>query len=312
MRSKPTYQMDESWRVFDPNPTQPTFTLPPGAVDAHCHVFGPGDRFPYAEQRKYTPCDAPKEKLQELREFLGFERNVIVQASCHGTDNAALVDALEQSEGRARGVAFVASDISDTELDELHAAGVRGVRFNFVKRLVDSSPRESLLDIADRIQRLGWHIVIYFEAQDLADLYEFFAALPTTVVVDHIGRPDVTRSADGEEFDLFVRLMQENDNIWCKVTCPDRLSQSGPPGYEDVIPFAKRIVETFPDRVLWGTDWPHPNLKSHMPDDGHLVDFIPKIATTSELQAKLLVNNPLRLYWPEESGTTATESEGQK
>ena len=197
LRSKRTYQMDEGWRVFDPNPTQPTFTLPPGAVDAHCHVFGPGDRFPYAEQRKYTPCDAPKEKLQELREFLGFERNVIVQASCHGTGNAALVDALEQSEGRARGVAFVASDISDTELDELHAAGVRGVRFNFVKRLVDSSPRESLLDIADRIQRLGWHIVIYFEAQDLSDLYEFFAGLPTTGVVDHIGLPDVTGCGAG-------------------------------------------------------------------------------------------------------------------
>ena len=312
MSSKPTFEMDENWRVFDPSPSKPAFIPPPGAVDAHCHVFGPGERFPYSEQRKYTPCDAPKEKLWELRDFLGFERNVIVQASCHGTDNAALVDALERSEGRARGVAFVASDITDAELDTLHAAGVRGVRFNFVKRLVDSLPRDSLLKIAQQIQRLGWHIVIYFEAQDLPDLYEFFASLPTTVVVDHVGRPDVTRSADGEEFDLFVRLMQENENIWCKVTCPDRLSQSGPPGYEDVVPFARRIVETFPDRVLWGTDWPHPNLKSHMPDDGQLVDFIPKIASTPELQAKLLVDNPLRLYWPEESAAAATNNEEQK
>jgi len=250
--------------------------------------------------------------LWERRDFLGFERNVIVQATCHGTDNAAFVDALEHAKGRARGVAFVDSNISAAELDALHTAGVRGVRFNFVKRLVDSLPQNSLLEIAGKIQRLGWHIVIYFEAGDLPDLYRFFASLPTTVVVDHIGRPDVTRSAAGREFDLFVRLMRENENIWCKVTCPDRLSQCGPPGYDDVVPFAKRIVETFPNRVLWGTDWPHPNLKSHMPDDGQLVDFIPKIAQTPELQRKLLVDNPRRLYWPEENRAAATSSEGQQ
>jgi 2-pyrone-4,6-dicarboxylate lactonase len=269
-------------------------------VDAHCHVFGPGNRFPYSEKRKYTPCDAPKEKLWTLRDYLGFERNVIVQASCHGTDNRALIDALESSGGRARGVAVVAKDISDAELEAMHAAGVRAVRFNFVKRLVDSLPRDSLLEIASRVQHMDWHIVIYFEAQDLPELYDFFAALPTNVVVDHMGRPDVSRSAQGEEFDLFVRLMRENENFWCKVSCPDRLSSSGPPGYEDVIPFAKRIVKSFPDRVLWGSDWPHPNLKSHMPDDGQLVDFIPEIAPTDELQKKLLVDNPHQLYWPEE------------
>ncbi len=299
--------MDKDWRVFDPNPSKPGFVPPQGAVDAHCHVFGPGDRFPYSRQRKYTPCDAPKETLWELRDYLGFERNVIVQATCHGTDNRALVDALLQSDGRARGVASVSPDIGDAELDSLHSAGVRGIRFNFVKRLVESLPRESLQSLALRIQRLGWHIVIYFESQDLADLGDFFASLPTAVVIDHMGRPDITQSADGESFDLFVRLMQENENFWCKVTCPDRLSGSGPPAYEDVIPFARRIVETFPDRVLWGTDWPHPNLKSHMPDDGQLVDFIPKIAPTEHLQKKLLVDNPLRLYWPEETAAEHKE-----
>ncbi len=300
MSGRQDFQMDENWRVFDPDPSKPMFVPPPGAVDAHCHVFGPGNRFPYSEKRKYTPCDAPKEKLRELRDHLGFERNVIVQASCHGTDNRALIDALKDSEGRARGVAVVPTDISDAELERMHAAGVRAVRFNFVKRLVDSLPRDSLLEIAGRIQRFGWHVVIYFEAGDLPGLFDFFAALPTTVVVDHMGRPDVSRSAEGEEFDLFVRLLRENRNFWCKVSCPDRLSSSGPPDYEDVVPFAKRIVEAFPDRVLWGTDWPHPNLKSHMPDDGKLVDFIEKIAPTANLQKKLLVANPLRLYWPEE------------
>ncbi|MBL8266329.1 MAG: amidohydrolase family protein [Steroidobacter sp.] len=289
--------MDRDWLVFHPSPSKPTFRPPAGAVDAHCHVFGPGDVFPYAPERKYTPCDAPKEKLWELRDYLGFERNVIVQATCHGADNRALVDALKASNGRARGVATVKHDVTDAELQELHAAGVRGVRFNFVKRLVDTTPRDVLLSIAQRIKPMGWHIVIYFEAQELPELYEFFTSLPTTVVVDHMGRPDVTKPVDGPEFDLFIKLLAENGNFWSKVSCPERLSKSGPDAYEDVVPFARRVVETFPDRVLWGTDWPHPNMKSHMPDDGKLVDFIPRIARTSELQRKLLVDNPLALYW---------------
>jgi 2-pyrone-4,6-dicarboxylate lactonase len=266
-------------------------------VDAHCHVFGPGDVFPYAPERKYTPCDAPKEKLWELRDYLGFERNVIVQATCHGADNRALVDALKASNGLARGVATVKPDVTDAELQALDAAGVRGVRFNFVKRLVDTTPREVLLSIAERIKPLGWHIVIYFEAQELPELYEFFTSLPTTVVVDHMGRPDVTKPVDGPEFELFIRLLRENRNFWSKVSCPERLSKTGPDAYDDVVPFARRVVETFPDRVLWGTDWPHPNMKEHMPDDGKLVDFIPRIAPTAELQRKLLVDNPMALYW---------------
>jgi 2-pyrone-4,6-dicarboxylate lactonase len=291
------FRMDTDWLVFAPQPGRPKFRPPPGAVDAHCHVFGPGDRFAFAPERKYTPGDAPKEKLWELRDFLGFERNVIVQATCHGADNSALIDALRDSKGRARGVATVRHDVSDRELRELHEAGVRGVRFNFVKRLVDTPPRATLTAIAQRIAPLGWHIVIYFEAQELPELYPFFASLPTTVVVDHIGRPDVTQSVDGPQFGLFLQLMREHPNFWSKVSCPERLSNSGPPDYDDVVPFARRVVETFPDRVLWGTDWPHPNMKSHMPDDGALVDFIPKIATTPDLQRRLLVDNPLRLYW---------------
>ena len=291
------FTMDPAWLVFHPNPSRPAFRAPPGAVDAHCHVFGPGDIFPYAPERKYTPCDAPKEKLWALRDFLGFERNVIVQATCHGADNRALVDALEHSAGRARGVATVRADVEDAELEKLHAAGVRGVRFNFVKRLVDTTPPDVLLQIARRIQPLGWHVVIYFEAQDLPELYDFFTELPTTVVVDHMGRPDVSQPVDGPQFELFIKLMRERPNFWSKVSCPERLSRIGPPSYSDVVPFARRVVETFPDRVLWGTDWPHPNMKSHMPDDGQLVDMIPKIAPTAELQQKLLVDNPMRLYW---------------
>ncbi len=294
------FQMDPGWLVFHPSPSKPTYRPPPGAVDAHCHVFGPGDVFPYAPERKYTPCDASKEKLWELRDFLGFERSVIVQATCHGADNRAMVDALRNSGDRARGVATVTANFTDAQLRELHDAGVRGVRFNFVKRLVDTTPREVLSEIAHRVQPLGWHVVIYFEAHELPDLYDFFASLPTIVVVDHMGRPDVTQPIDNPPFQLFVKLMREHGNFWSKVGGAERLSKSGPPLYEDVIPYARYLMETFPDRVLWGTDWPHPNLKSHMPDDGKLVDMLPKIAPTSTLQRKLLVDNPHRLYWEEQ------------
>lgn len=309
--SKPTtgdFDKTPGWLDWFAGPSKPRFVLPPGAVDAHCHVFGPGAEFPYAPERKYTPCDASKGELFVLRDQLGFARNVIVQATCHGADNRALVDACIASGGRARGVATVRRSVGDDELRALHAAGVRGVRFNFVRRLVDFTPKDELAEIAARIAVLGWHVVVYFEAQDLPGLWDFFTALPTTVVVDHMGRPDVTQPVDGPEFALFLRLMHEHPNIWSKVSCPERLSVAGPPAlageqapYRDVVPFARRLVETFPDRVLWGTDWPHPNLKDHMPDDGLLVDFIPHIATTPELQRKLLVDNPMRLYWPQEA-----------
>ncbi len=308
--SKPTtgdFTKTAGWLDWFDGPSKPAFVLPQGAVDAHCHVFGRGAQFPYAPERKYTPCDASKAQLFALRDHLGFARNVIVQATCHGADNRALVDALVHSGGKARGVATVRRSVSDAEIQAMHDAGVRGVRFNFVKRLVDFTPKDELMEIASRIKAWGWHVVIYFEAVDLPELWDFFTALPTTVVVDHMGRPSVDKPLDGPEFELFLRFMREHPNVWSKVSCPERLSVSGPPAlagerhaYRDVIPFAKRVVETFPDRVLWGTDWPHPNLKNHMPDDGLLVDFIPHIATTAELQRKLLVDNPMHLYWPEE------------
>ncbi|MBD3641906.1 MAG: amidohydrolase family protein [Marinobacter sp.] len=288
--------MDPDYLPFHANPSKPEFRAPAGAVDAHCHVFGPAEKFPYHPRRKYTPCDAPKEKLFELRDFLGFERNVIVQASCHGTDNSALVDALETAGDLARGVAVVDPAITEDGLKAMDRAGVRAVRFNFVKRLVDTTPKEVFLSIAEKIKPLGWHIVVYFEAPDLEDLAPFLNQLNTTIVVDHMGRPDVNKGVDHPDFQRFIDLMKNNDKIWTKVSCPERLTQT-PPDYSDVVPFARKLVETFPDRVLWGTDWPHPNMKSHVPDDGKLVDVIPWIAPTPELQQKLLVDNPMRLYW---------------
>ena len=282
--------------TWHPDPKTPDFKPPAGAVDAHCHVFGPADAFPFAPERKYTPGDAGKEMLFALRDHLGLSRNVIVQASCHGKDNSAMIDALQAADGRARGVAVVAHDIGDDELDQMHAAGVRGVRFNFVKRLVDATPREVFMATAERVQRLGWHIVVYFEGPDLADLTPFLKQLPGIVVVDHLGRPDVTQPVDGPGFQAFANLMADMPNLWTKVSCPERLTVAGPP-YDDVVPFQRHLVEHFSDRVLWGTDWPHPNMKSHRPDDGLLVDTIARIAPTAALQQALLVDNPMRLYW---------------
>ncbi len=300
------FEKTPGWLDWHATPSMPHFKMPAGAVDAHCHVFGPGDVFPFAPERKYTPCDASQDQLFALRDRLGFARNVIVQATCHGADNRAMMHACRSAQGMARGVATVRRSVTDAELGAMHEAGVRGVRFNFVKRLVDFTPKDELMAIASRIAELGWHVVIYFEAVDLPELLDFFTALPTTIVVDHMGRPNVGKPIDGPEFEGFVRFMTEHANVWSKVSCPERLSVTGPRAldgerhaYRDVIPFARRIVETFPDRVLWGTDWPHPNLKDHMPDDGLLVDFIAHIATTERLQRKLLVDNPMRLYWPD-------------
>ena len=289
--------MDPDWLPFHPNPSKPNFMVPPGAVDAHCHVFGPAANFPFSSQRKYTPCDASKEQLFELRDFLGFERSVIVQATCHGNNNDALEDALLNSNDRARGIASVGVDIDHATLRRLDQAGVRGVRFNFVKRLVDNTPKETFKMISNMIAEYGWHIVVYVESQDLEELVPFLKALPTTIVFDHMARPDVTKGTDSKEFNLLMKLM-ENEKFWCKTTCPERLSKIGPEyNYSDVLPFMLKLVTTFPDRVLWGTDWPHPNMKSHMPDDGKLVDIIEMFAPDIRTQKKLLVDNPLRLYW---------------
>lgn len=295
-----TTDADGRIRSWTLTPSKPRFTPPPGAVDAHCHVFGPQAQFPFSPKAKYLPQDAGPEALFALRAQLGFARNVIVQASCHGTDNAATLNGIAVSGGTCRGVAVVDPAISDAELDALHAGGIRGVRFNFLKRLVDDAPKDRFLDVARRIARLNWHVVVYFEADILEEMKPFLAAIPVPIVIDHMGRPDVRQGPDGADMTAFRALLDSRDDIWTKVTCPDRLDPAGPP-YADFVKAVRPLVEAYPDRVLWGTDWPHPNMESVLPDDGALVDVIPEIAPTAALQHKLLVANPMRLYWPEEA-----------
>jgi 2-pyrone-4,6-dicarboxylate lactonase len=256
--------------------------------------------FPFSPKAKYHPQDAGPDKLFALRDFLGFERNVIVQASCHGTDNRATLNGIAKSNGKARGVAVVDPAISEEELAALHEGGMRGIRFNFLKRLVDDAPKDKFLDVSRRLPK-GWHVVVYFEADILDELRPFLDAIPVPLVIDHMGRPDVSQGPDGPDMQNFRKLIDSRPDIWVKTTCPDRLSAQGEP-YDDFVNAVRPLVEDYADRVLWGTDWPHPNLKGHMPDDGLLVDFIPHIAPTVGLQRKLLVTNPRRLYWPEADG----------
>lgn len=280
-------------------PSKPNYLPPAGAIDAHVHVFGPEAQFPFSPKAKYLPEDATPEMLFALRDHLGFSRNVIVQASCHGTDNRATVAAIAASKGRARGVAVVDPEIGMEELQLLHEGGIRGVRFNFLKRLVDDAPKDKFLEIARKIKPLGWHVVVYFEADILNELLPFLEAIPTTIVVDHLGRPDIAQGPDGTDIRAFRQLMDTHPNIWTKVSGAERLSVQGPP-FDDFVAVIRPIVERFQDRILWGTDWPHPNMEHRIPDDGELVDVLPRLAPTAELRRKLLVDNPMRLYWPEE------------
>ncbi|MEH6700489.1 amidohydrolase family protein [Parasphingorhabdus sp.] len=286
-----------SWHA---NPSKPKFQLPEGAVDAHCHVFGPMAKFPFSSKAKYLPDDAGPEQLFALRDHLGFSRNVIVQASCHGTDNSATLDAIRLSNGKARGVAVVDPAITEEELAALHDGGIRAVRFNFLKRLVDDAPKDKFLEMASRLPD-GWHVVIYFEADILEEMRSFISAIPVPVVIDHMGRPDVSQGPDGKDMRAFRSLLESRPDIWFKATCPDRLDAGGYP-WADFVTSVSPLIADYPDRCLWGTDWPHPNMQDDIPDDGHLVDIIPQIARSPALQKKLLVENPLRLYWSDEFG----------
>ena len=281
-----------SWH---PSPSKPRYVPPAGAVDAHCHVFGPMASFPFSAKAKYLPEDAGPEMLFALRDRLGFAKNVIVQASCHGTDNSATLDAIARSNGKARGVAVVDPAISEDELERLHAGGMRGIRFNFLKRLVDDAPKDRFLEVSQRLPA-GWHVVIYFEADILEELRSFMDAIPVPLVIDHMGRPDVTQGPDGADMRAFRALLDSRPDIHFKPTCPDRLDPTGDP-WNAFAEAVRPLVEDYPDRCIWGTDWPHPNMQDNVPDDGHLVDMIPRIAPTEALQKKLLVDNPNALYW---------------
>lgn len=277
----------------DPHPPR-AFVPPAGACDAHCHVFGPAHRFPFAPDRAYTPPDSGIDAFAALQVRLGLERAVFVQASCHGTDNAAMLDALRRGEGRYAGVAMIDDATTDAELHELHAAGCRGTRFNFVAHLGGAPDLATFRRLVDRVAPLGWHVVLHFDAVDLPRHADLLDGMPVPYVIDHMARVPVEAGLDQEPFQALLSLM-DDERCWVKISGAERLTVDGPPPYDDVVPFARAILATAPDRVLWGTDWPHPNVR-HMPDDGDLVDLLHAFAPDEALRARILVDNPQALY----------------
>ncbi|GAB2891660.1 amidohydrolase family protein [Paraburkholderia jirisanensis] len=278
----------------DPNPVKPSFALPAGACDAHCHVFGPAATFPYAADRSYTPPDAPFESLVALHDHLGLQRAVIVQASCHGTDNTAMIDAIRRGNGRYRGVAIVDASVTDEQLAELNAEGVRGVRFNFVAHLGGAPDLDVFERVLRRIEALDWHVVLHLDAQDIVQYTPLINQIRVPFVIDHMGRVRAEAGLEQEPFKQLLELMR-NPLAWVKVCGSERVSVGRAP-FDDAIPFARALIEAAPDRVLWGTDWPHPNISKDMPNDGELVNLLFRICDDPVLLRKLLVENPERLY----------------
>jgi len=285
----------------DPKPDKPAFPMPPGAINTHCHVNSNGmTPFPWSDDRKYDPAFAPWRKLLELDTFLGFSGEVIVAATCHGTDNSYMLNALKKSKGRALGVAFIDKNVSDQDLVELDKAGVRGVRYSYVKRLTNPPPPEEMITMARRVKYLNWHIDLYCEAADLKDLEPHIKAIPIPVVFDHMAVPAIDKGVSDPEFQRYLQLFRDKKDCYAKVTCPERLTGSSKPeDWSKVLPFARALAEEFPDRVITGTDWPHPNMKEgQMPNDGELLNrWIWEVAgKNSDTLKRLLVDNPRRLF----------------
>ena len=269
------------------------FKPPPLACDSHCHVFGPAARFPYDPKAAYRPPDAPFEALQRLHSSLGFERAVIVHASCHGPDMRATLDAIARSGGRYRGTAIIDESFSEKKMQAMHDGGIRGVRFNFVKHLGGRPDMDFFRKTVEKLDSHGWHLILHLDAVDLVEFEETFRKLPVPFVIDHMGRVKASDGLDQQPFKVLLEAMR-NEKCWVKVCGSERVSSKGPP-FTDAVPFAKALIAAAPDRILWGTDWPHPNVK-WMPDDAGLLNLFPQMAPGEDLQYKILVDNPARLY----------------
>jgi 2-pyrone-4,6-dicarboxylate lactonase len=278
-----------------PNPHSPRlFTPPVNATDAHCHIFGPADKFPFSDDRTYTPPDSGIDDFLVLQERLGLSRAVFVQASCHGTDNSAMVDAIIRGIGRFAGVAMVDESFSDADIQKLHDVGVRGTRFNFVAHLGGAPEMDEYWRIVERVARFGWHIVLHFDAKDLPSHVEMLDRMPVPYVIDHMARIDAKAGLEQEPFQQLLELMRD-ERAWVKISGAERQTADGTPPYDDVVPFAQALVAAAPDRILWGSDWPHPNVRA-TPDDGDLIDFVAQVAPDEATRQKILVTNPERLY----------------
>jgi 2-pyrone-4,6-dicarboxylate lactonase len=279
---------------MDHTSRRPELELPPDSCDSHCHVFGPTARFPYAGDRPSTPRESPLEDLETLWSRLGFRRAVIVQSAVHGTDHSALVDALRRGGGRYRGVALLTPATPDLEVSRLHEEGVRGVRLNFMNHLRSTAPaRDDVAAIVRKAELHGWHVAVHVSGAGLLDYEELIRSIPVPVVIDHMARVDLSAGLDTEAIRTLKNLL-ELDHVWVKLSGADRLA-TNPPALDDSVELARSLARHAPERVVWGTDYPHPNTQ-FIPDDIDLVNTLSRIAPTADLLQRLLVDNPARLF----------------
>lgn len=296
--SNPPHQFPLDRTVPGPRPeaSQPTVVEPPPlACDAHCHVFGPADRFPFAPDRSYTPPDSGIDDFMSLQGRLGLERAVFVQASCHGTDNAAMVDAIERGAGRFAGVAMIDPSFTDADLHHLHAHQVRGIRFNFVAHLGGAPDLDVFWPLVHRVAKLDWHVVLHFDAADFAHHAGVLDAMPVPYVIDHMARVPAAGGPEQEPFQRLLHRLATDERCWVKISCAERLTEGKVAPFDDVVPLARALVDCAPDRLLWGTDWPHPNM-AEMPDEGLLLDLLAEFCPDAETRNRILVDNPQVLY----------------
>jgi len=280
--------------AYHPAPSKPKLNFPKGACDTHFHALGPLDRFPLSKQASYTPDhDAPKEKLFALHKHLGVERGVVVQSAVHGFDNAVSADLIAANPKNYRGVALVPVDVKDDELKKLKKQGFLGARFHFMKHLNSGVSIEDVIAFGKRLAPLGMHLQLHIDATLVEPMLAPIARSAVPVSIDHMGRVDASKGMNDPAFQNLLSALKSK-HVWVKVSGSERISRQGSP-WKDAAPFSRKLVSEFPDRVLWGTDWPHPNLKE-VPDDGGLADLVAQMAPSEAEQRKLLVDNPARFY----------------
>lgn len=279
-------------QAYNPDPGKPMLTIPPGSADCHAHIFGPQDRYPYTLNRSYTPPEASIAAYRRMLGALGFERAVIVQPSVYGTDNRCTRDAIVASGGKWHGVAVVEPGASDSLLADLHADGFRGVRINLLFK--GGLQLDALERIARAIQPMGWHVQLLLDGRDLPELADRLQRLPVDIVVDHMGHMPASLGVAHAGFQTLLQLLR-GGRCWVKLSGAYRIS-SKPQPYEDAVPFARALVETLPDKLVFGTDWPHPSISVPMPQDASLLDLLPTWAPDEATRRRILVDNPARLY----------------
>jgi len=276
----------------DPKPRKASFALPAGATDSHAHVFGPRAHYAYAGNRLYNPPPVLLKDYLQMLDTVGFARAVVVQSGVHGTNNNVLVDTITQSNGRLKGIALIAENISDAELDRLNAAGVRGFRANLVAGTgvqFDASRK-----LASRVSRLGWHVQYLLDIEKFPDLDRVLGDFPVDVMIDHMGRPDTRGGIDAPGFQALIRFLKSGRG-WSKLSAPYRTSREAPP-YTDITKFAHALVNAVPDRLVWGTDWPHVMMETAMPNTGIFADLLTTWVPDEAVRRRILVDNPARLY----------------